>query len=108
MIALGRRSRSSTSSTSRPHSSATSPFLPSSAGTIELPIGEMPSSSKAMAIVLAVNWPPHAPAPGDATDSSSARSASDMSPLAWAPTASNTSWIVTSLPLKLPGAIDPP
>ena len=76
MIWLGRRSRSSTSTTSRPHSTATLPFLPSSAGTIELPIGEMPSTSKAIAIVLAVNWPPQAPAPGDATSSSSVSSSS--------------------------------
>ena len=26
----------------------------------------MPSTSKAIAIVLAVNWPPQAPAPGEA------------------------------------------
>ena len=31
-----------------------------------------------------------------------------MSPAAWAPTASNTSWIVTSLPFSRPGAIEPP
>ena len=84
-------------------SSATWPFLPSSAGTIELPIGEMPSISKAIAIVFAVNWPPQAPAPGEATRSSSASSSSDMSPAACAPTASKTSWIVTSSPLNLPG-----
>ena len=35
-----------------------------SAGTIEKPAGEMPSTSNAIAIVLAVNWPPQAPAPG--------------------------------------------
>ena len=38
--------------------------MPSSAGTIELPIGEMPSISNAIAIVLAVNWPPQAPGAG--------------------------------------------
>ena len=108
MIELGRRSRSSTSSTSRPQSCATAPFLPSSAGTIELPIGEMPSISNAIAMVFAVNCPAQAPAPGDATDSSSARSSSDMSPAAWAPTASNTSWIVTSSPLNFPAATEPP
>ena len=41
-----------------------------------------------MAIVLAVNWPPHAPAPGLATDSSSAKSSSLIRPVAWAPIAS--------------------
>ena len=39
----------------------------SSAGTIAEPAGEIPSASKAQAIVLAVNWPPQAPAPGLAT-----------------------------------------
>ena len=48
----------------------------------------MPSSSNAIAIVLAVNWPPQAPAPGLATDSSSANSSSDMRPVACAPIAS--------------------
>jgi hypothetical protein len=51
-----------------------------------------------VAIVFAVYWPPQAPAPGEATASSSASSSSVMSPAAWLPTASNTSWIVTSLP----------
>jgi hypothetical protein len=36
----------------------------------------MPSSWKAIAIVLAVNWPPQAPAPGLATPSSSVSSSS--------------------------------
>ena len=66
MTLLGVRPFFTSSTTSRPHSSATLPFLPSSAGTIPLPIGEMPSISNAVAIVFAVNWPPHAPAPGDA------------------------------------------
>ena len=78
------------------------------AGTIALPIGEMPITSNAVAIVFAVNWPPHAPAPGHAACSSSESSASLMSPAARAPTPSNTSWIVTSLPRKRPGMIDPP
>ena len=108
MIWLGLRSAASTSSTSRPHSSATLPFLPSSAGTIELPIGEMPSTSNAIAIVFAVNWPPQAPAPGLAWFSRSVSSSSVRSPAAWAPMPSNTSWIVTSLPRQLPGAIEPP
>ncbi len=105
---LGRRSFFSTSTTSRPASSATCPFLPSSAGTMDEPIGEIPSSSNASAIVLAVNWPPHAPAPGDAASSISFNSLSSILPTACAPTASKTSWIVTRLPLYMPGAIDPP
>ena len=108
MICWGAGPGSSTSSTSRPHSSATLPFLPSSAGTIELPIGEMPSTSKAIAIVFAVNWPPHAPAPGLAWFSRSVSSSSVRSPAACAPMPSNTSWIVTSLPRQRPGAIEPP
>ena len=38
------------------------------------PSGVIPRISKAIAIVLAVNWPPQAPAPGLATPSSSCRS----------------------------------
>ena len=68
--------------TSRPASKATSPLRPSIAGTIADPAGEMPMISKAIAIVLAVNWPPHAPAPGLATASSSAKSSSLMRPVA--------------------------
>ena len=82
--------------------------MASSAGTSLGPIGEMPSTWKAIAIVLAVNWPPHAPAPGLATSSSACSSSSVIFPAAWAPTASNTSWIVTSAPWKRPGAIEPP
>ncbi len=93
---------------SRPQASATSPLAASSAGTIALAPGEMPSTSKAMAIVFAVNWPPQAPGPGEAWSSRSSSSSSDMSPAAWAPTASNTSWIVTSLPRHRPGEIEPP
>ena len=100
--------RSRTSTTSRPQSSATWPFLPSSAGTIELPAGEMPSTSNAIAMVFAVNWPPQAPAPGLAWFSRSRRSSSERSPAACAPMPSNTSWMVTSLPRQRPGAIEPP
>ena len=42
----------------------------------------------ALAIVFAVNWPPHAPAPGHATFSSSSSSASSIFPTACLPTAS--------------------
>ncbi len=40
----------------------------------------MPMTSKAIAIVLAVNWPPQAPAPGLAASSSSASSSSVILP----------------------------
>ena len=58
------------------------------AGTRELPAGEMPSASNAVAMVFAVNWPPHAPAPGHATVSSSCSSSSVIFPTACRPTAS--------------------
>ena len=66
IIALGRRS-----SLDQLHDQAAAVLgdltlaAPSSAGTIPLPIGEMPSASNASAIVLAVNCPPQAPAPGE-------------------------------------------
>ena len=59
-------------------------------------------------MVLAVNWPPQEPAEGQATSSSSASSASVMSPTACLPTASNTSCTVTSRPCQRPGRIEPP
>ena len=49
-------------------------MLWSCAGMSLGPIGEMPSIWKAIAIVLAVNWPPQAPAPGLATSSSAVSS----------------------------------
>ena len=51
--------------------------------------------------------PPHAPAPGQATLSSSCSFSALNEPALCAPTASNTSWIVTSRPSNLPGAIEP-
>jgi hypothetical protein len=59
----------------------------------------MPSTSNAIAIVLAVNWPPQAPTPGLAASSISISSASVILPAACAPTASNTFMIVMSSPL---------
>jgi hypothetical protein len=94
--------------TSSPQPFATSSLRPSSAGTIEDAAGEIPSASNAIAIVLAVNWPPHAPAPGEAASSSSCSSCSVIFPEAYSPTASKTCWIVTSAPLNQPGLIDPP
>ena len=87
---------------------ATCALRGSVAGTIEKPAGEMPSTSNAIAIVFAVNCPPQAPAPGDAASSISVSSASVILPAAWAPTASNTSWIVTCSPCRWPGMIEPP
>ncbi len=96
MMALGRRSSRNTFMTSSPACSATVLRSSATAGTIPEPIGASPITSYAQAIVLAVNWPPQAPGPGLATSSSAVSSSSDISPLAWAPIASNTSWIVTS------------
>ena len=76
-----------------------SAFVGSCAGVRLGPIGLMPSISKAIAIVLAVNWPPHAPKPGLAASSIAISSSSVIRPAAWAPIASKTSWIVTWLPL---------
>ena len=108
MMSRGRWPRASTSMISAPASIATRFFSSYAAGTIAEPIGEMPSTSKAIAIVFAVNWPPQAPMPGEATSSSSCRSASEILPAARAPIASNTSTIVTSWPRKWPGRIEPP
>ena len=100
ITSLGSWPRLSTSITSSPHCRATSSLRPSSAGTIAVPGGEMPIASKAIAIVLAVNCPPQAPAPGEAASSSSCSSCSEILPEANWPTASKTCWIVTSAPLK--------
>jgi dihydroxy-acid dehydratase len=105
---LGLRSSARTRIVSSPIFSATLPFSSSSAGTIAEPPGLIPSASKTQAIVLAVNWPPQAPAPGLATPSSSCSSSSLMSPAACAPTASKMSRIVTSRPCQRPGTIEPP
>ena len=76
----------------------------SSAGMSPSPIRAMPRQSSATAIVLAVKWPAHVPAPGQATRSSSSSSARGISPRSSAPTASQTSWIVTSSPSQPAGA----
>jgi hypothetical protein len=65
-------------------------------------------ASATQAMVLAVNWPPQAPAPGHATFSSSTSSASGIFPAEYLPTPSNTSTTVTSLSWKRPGMIEPP
>ena len=90
--------RRTRSTARRPQSRATPALAGSVAGTEPLPIGEMPIASKTVAMVLAVNCPPHEPAPGHAARSSSSRSSSLMRPAAHAPIPSNTSWMVTSRP----------
>ena len=64
--------------TSVPARRATSCLRGSVAGTSPLPISARPRNSIAVAIVLAVNCPPHAPAPGQARSSSSHSAASVM------------------------------
>ena len=72
----------------RPSSYAASSFARCIAGMPLVPKGESPRKSRIVDIVLAVNCPPHAPAPGHATDSSSCSSASVSFPAAWVPIAS--------------------
>ena len=79
------RRRSITSSPDRRPAAA---FAGSVAGTLESPIGAMPRNSETSAIVLAVNCPPQAPAPGQAEVSSILSRASLMLPRACAPIAS--------------------
>ena len=107
MMSRGRTLRSSRSMTIRPASKAVSALAPSMAGTTLAPGGLMPRKSSAVAMVLAVNWPPQAPAPGQAAFSISISSSAVSLPAAWAPTPSNTSWMVMSWPRNLPGAMLP-
>ena len=107
MICEGRTSRRTRSTTSRPAASDAPSFVWSSAGMSFWPAGLIPRNSSAVAIVFAVNWPPHAPAAGQATFSSSWRSSAVIRPAAYAPICSNTSCTVTSLPRQRPGAIEP-
>ncbi len=72
------------------------------------PIGDTPSISNAVDIVLAVNWPPQAPAPGQARLSISFSSFASIFLALNAPIASNTSWMVRRRPLYSPKAIEPP
>ena len=62
----GRMSRRTRSITSSPERRAASSFFGSSAGMPLSPPGDSPMNSRTMLIVLAVYWPPHAPAPGHA------------------------------------------
>ena len=77
-------------------------MLGSMAGIELKPTGEMPSTSSTIDIVLAVYWPPQAPAPGQATASISRRSFSLILPAETAPMASYISPTATWRPRKLP------
>ena len=98
MICDGLTSSRTSRIASLPASRAASSFESWRAGIALSPPGEMPRNSSAIAIVFAVNCPPQAPAPGHATLSSAWTSLPVMTPAACCPTASKTSWIVTSRP----------
>ena len=68
------------------------------AGAVAEAGSAMPSASAHTDIVFAVYIPAHDPAPGQAARSMSCSSPSVISPAECAPTASNTSWIVSDLP----------
>ena len=104
----GRRFSRRSCTTAAPAARVASSLRASSAGMVAYPGGERPSTSIASAMVFAVYWPPQAPLPGQATSSSSLSCARGSFPAAWAPTASKTSWMVTSRPWNRPGAIEPP
>ena len=92
----------------RPQRSPWAALPGSTAGTSLAPMGEMPMTDRAMAMVLAVNWPPQAPAPGQTALSTAFSPASSSVPAEWAPMASNTSWTETSLDPITPGMMVPP
>ena len=71
-------------------------------------MGETPSIANAVAIVLAVNWPPHAPSPGHAAHSTACSSLSSIFPALRAPMASKMSCTVIRRPLYSPYMIEPP
>ena len=77
--------------TTSPQRNATCCLRGSTCGTDAVLIGESPIISITVAMVLAVNWPPQAPAPGQAVFSIASNSSSVILPAAFAPTASNTS-----------------
>ena len=60
----GRTSSRTSCMTSSPHCLAAASFASSSAGIPLRPAGDNPRTSITMLIVLAVNWPPQAPGPG--------------------------------------------
>ena len=66
--------------TSSPERSAAASLAGSSAGMPLSPAGESPMNSMTVLIVLAVNWPPQAPGPGQAAFSTSYSSSSVILP----------------------------
>ena len=86
------------SSASSPQRRAASSLAGSVAAMSLRPSGERPSAISTIDIVFAVNWPPQAPAPGQALRSTSSSRRSSMLPAPCAPTASKTCWIVIERP----------
>ena len=66
-----------------------------------------PRQSSATAIVFAVNWPAHVPGPGQARGLDLVQPVRVSRPRSSAPTASQTSWIVSSRPSAFPARIGP-
>ena len=93
--------------TAAPARCASSSRRESTAGGDALPGKLMPSASATLDIVFAVNIPPHAPSPGQASRSISPSSDSLILPAAHAPIASNTVVMSMFLPLCTPGKVDP-
>ncbi len=108
MMSRGRSPAASACTVTSPVARASAVRSALTAGGEAAPGSAIPSASEQADIVFAVYIPAHEPAPGQAARSTASRSASDMSPAAWAPTASNTSWIVSVLPSACPGRIVPP
>ena len=78
------------SMTMRPASRLAACFSGDMAGTPVSWMGEMPRNSPAMAMVLAVNWPPQAPGPGQAAASRASSWSSLILPAACEPMPSKT------------------
>ena len=108
MMSRGRRLLSISFMTACPDAKAYSSRDWYGAGALAECGSAMPSASDTQAIVFAVNWPPQEPADGQATRSISARSSAFILPPWYCPTASKTSWTVTSRPRNRPGMIEPP
>src|SRR5208282_6489056 len=80
MIFAGVRSRRRISITNSPARWPALAFAELVAGILESAMGAIPRNSQTSAMVLAVNWPPHAPAPGQADVSSALSRAALMLP----------------------------
>ena len=107
MIFRGVRSSLTSPTIRLPLSKAIRRFSPDTASAVAQPGRLMPIASVTQAMVFAVNIPWHDPGPGQAHISSSARSASDISPFFTFPTASNALMRLTRWPRKVPECMGP-